>query len=108
MISHLLSQTATIHGAGVDLTDAEGVTTTTYRDSTWPCRLEQTEATEVETGRGVVTSTWRVFLPLGADLHARDELTVDGSRFEVAGRPAVPHTPSGPSHIEARLILVED
>lgn len=105
---HLLSQTATVHSAGIDITDAEGITTTTYTDAIWPCRLEQAETVEVDTGRGVVTSTWRIFLPPDAALNAHDELTVDGSRFQVAGRPNVPHSPRGPSHIEARLTLVED
>lgn len=103
----MLSQTATVFTAGVATTDSEGNVTDTFSAGTdYPARLEQTDSTEVTTGRTVVTSDWKLFLPATATVSALDRVEVDGVTFEVVGAPATHHTPRGAHHVTARLRLV--
>lgn len=103
----LLSQTVTIVRAstvndpyGTPVKDWTTVTRTAY-----PARLEQTLAQEITTDRDTVTSDWRLFLEASAVIGPYDRVEADGKTLEVVGSPSVEHTPRGPHHIEARLVL---
>lgn len=69
--------------------------------------LQQTSAIEVTLGRDTVISDWLLFLPADAAVDAVARVVVDGSTFEVVGRPDLVRTPRGVHHVEVRLRLVE-
>lgn len=101
--------TATLLTYGDDTTDAEGnvveATPTTADYEAW---LQQTESVEVNDGRRVVTSRHVLFVKdPTAPITAASRVTVDGTTFEVLGRPDTVKTPRGPHHIEARVAVVE-
>lgn len=106
MLVDRLPDTVTVLRPGASTTNAEGDSTATDSETEYPGWLQQTEATEVNNGRTVLTSGWLLFLPADADLRASDRVRVDDNTFEVVGLPNRLTTPRGVHHIEARLSLV--
>lgn len=100
----MLTQTATVVSFPMSAVDEYGNPVAGPEVRTdYPARLEQTESTEVTRGRDTVISDWRLFLPADALVDAYDRVEIEGSTFEVAGRPAVEWAPRGPHHTVARL-----
>lgn len=77
-------------------------TTTSYRGY-----LEQTSAIEVTVGRDTVISDWLLVLPANASASSEARAVIEGSTFEVVGRPDARTTWRGPHHLEVRLRLLE-
>lgn len=75
-----------------------------------PAYLQQTDGTEVTTGRDTQVSDWLLYLLPDVQLSGDCRIVrlSDGVTFEVLGPPAVQtHPRTGPHHIEARLVTYE-
>lgn len=68
--------------------------------------IEQQDTREVRDGRDQLVSTW-LFITNELGVGGQDRIEWADRTFEVDGEPAVMHTPAGPHHLEARLLLVE-
>lgn len=101
----MLTQTATFTGTPAVGADSEG--NPTFGDpvvTTYPCRLEQTDSTEIVEGERRSVSNLLLFLPPeAADQSFEDTVDVDGRLYQVEGVPNVLRTPRGIHHIEARV-----
>lgn len=111
-LASMLSERGTIHNLGTAGTDRynQPIEAVTLVTADVPCRLEQTDSTEVTIGEATVISDWRLFLFPDAVISHADRF-IDGSvpprTFEVVGAPNVHRTPRGPHHIEARLRFIQ-
>lgn len=107
-IGRLLTQTATITGTAKGAADAEGNWTPgAGTTTTWPCRLQDGESTELFEGADRIVADALLFLPAGAPITGRSEVTVDGKPYQVVGRPAELRTPRGVHHLEVHLRRVD-
>ena len=107
MIAHLLKQSAAVKRFPIVIDEYGNESRGTATTITYPCRLEQTDGTEVTVNRNTQTSNWNLFLLPEADIKSGDQVVVDATTFEVAGPPAKQQTPRGAHHIEARLVHVD-
>lgn len=107
-IGRLLTQTATITDTPKGAADAEGNWTPGAGTSTTsPCRLQDGESTEIFEGTDRIVADALLFLPAGAAITGRSEVTVDAKRYQVVGRPAELRTPRGLHHIEVHLRRID-
>jgi hypothetical protein len=106
-LAAMLSQTATVkHYTYTE--DGRGNQVRNVATSTdYPCRLEQTDSQEINTGQQTKISNWRIYLPPDASLDSEDQVVVAEKTYEVLGPPDILHTPRGPHHQAARLRYVE-
>lgn len=65
--------------------------------------LTELSTVEVLDGRDTVVSGWRLFLPAGTAITARDRVRIDGDTFDVDGQPHSATSPAGEHHIEVTL-----
>lgn len=110
MIDHLLTETVQLRRRAADgARDRHGNAARTFdADVDSPARVERERGQDLRDGRDATLQTWRIFLPAGTDLEARDRVVVDGTVFEVDGPPERHRTPTGGEHhVEAQLRLVE-
>lgn len=63
------------------------------------------ESTTAE--RNSVSSYFRLYLPAGTNITARDQVQIDGITYRVEGDPIKARNLQGPSHIKARLRKLE-
>ena len=105
MTTHLFGQTATLKSY-VYTEDSLGNKirgTVTNREITG--RLEMTDSQEVTFGGQTEVSNWRWFTEDSA-IDAEHQLLIDGSTYEVLGKPAPEVSPRGTHHHVARLRFV--
>lgn len=104
----LLDSSADVLTLGATGTDAYNVPVRGVTDSeSYPCRLEQTDATEILVGRDTDVSNWLLFLPPDAVITPADQVVVDAVTYQVVGEPDPVHGLNGVHHFEVRLRRVE-
>ena len=103
-LSRMLTQTATITDTPKGTTDDEGNWVPgAAATSTEPCRLQDGTSLEVFEGTNSIIADGLLFLGPAAAITGRSEVTVDGKRYQVVGRPAEMRTPRGVHHLEVKL-----
>lgn len=106
-LTTLLAQIATVITMGSTGHDAYNNPTfgeTSRAD--YPCRIQETAATEIVIGRDTVVSDLILFLPPEAVISAVDRVVVDGVTYEVLGTPNPVWGGTGLDHIEAHVRVV--
>ena len=109
-IARMLTQTATITDTPKGSTDAEGNWVPgpgPPATSTEPCRLQHGTSEEVFVGADRIIADALLFLGPATAITGRSEVTVDGKRYQVVGRPAELRTPRGVHHLEVHLRRVD-
>ena len=61
-----------------------GTTSATWADAhTFRARVSQTGGQEIEQGKNVVAATHKLRAPFGTDVTERDQLVIDGTKYNV-------------------------
>ena len=112
MFRNLLTQTCTILRWSTGSQDQYGSDVDTFTNTsghTWPCKLDHTSSTEIETDRNTRTSLYTLWLPDDAagEIDALSRVVIDSVTYEVVGEPLIHYRRARVSHVEATLRFIE-
>lgn len=112
MLRNLLTQKAQILRWMTDSEDQYGSEVSEFVDESerlWPCKLDNTGSTEVETERNTRTSMYTLWLPDDAanQISALDRVVINGVTYEVVGEPLIHYRRARVSHVEATVRFIE-
>lgn len=102
----LLNQSATVRRL-TGTTDRYGNVEKAYEDdATIRVRVDQQNASEIETNAGSTTTTARIYTR-HLDINAHDELVIDGVTWRIIGEPIIRQTASQFHHLEINAEQVQ-
>lgn len=103
----LMRETVTIHSQTEGTADVFGDAAEVFADTDYPAFVGPARGNEDTIDRDTRITPYQIILPAGTTVKATDEVTWNGKRMRIVGRPLSAQTHHGEHHVEVFAEYIE-